>query len=118
MYDVEHKVGDIVRLVQCRGHVPVADAGKLVTVRAISSEYFGCTTKKVCMVRVDNGDPANDDLHTNGMTYAAWLPMKTLVVAFEDESHRLKEAQRLRTKASQMLALAQALEGKKWLRAR
>lgn len=62
------RVGDIVRLVQTRGHVRKADAGRLVTVRALG-ERPGFD------VRVDDGHPANPDINTNGFHTSAWLPL-------------------------------------------
>lgn len=96
-------VGDIVRLVAMRTHVPKADAGMLVTVRSVT---FRADFGRQLIARVDNGDPAIDDMRTNGATYAALLP----VAALAPLGDCAEDAARLRREAGRMLALATRLE--------
>lgn len=67
-----YTIGEIVRLVQARGHVTKAQAGRLVTVRALG------TRDPDCAVRVDDGDPSNPDLLTNGFRSSMWLPLAAI----------------------------------------
>ena len=70
----EYKVGDLVRLVQTRGYVKKADAGRLFTVRA----FRDAPPDDELVVRVDDGDPSNPDIQTNMFTLACWLPLRAI----------------------------------------
>ena len=60
-------VGQLVRLVQTRGHVKKAEAGRNMTVRAFSQ-------RRPDEIRVDDGDPAIDDFVRSGASLGMWLP--------------------------------------------
>ena len=58
-------IGDRVMLVRTKGEVSKAHAGRVVTVRRDGRGGLLC---------VDDGDPANPDLVTNGFRLAMWIP--------------------------------------------
>jgi hypothetical protein len=64
-----HPIGSLARTVWCRGHIRKAEAGRLVTIRAYGEHGFPGFD-----VRVDDGDPSNDDPMTNGARWMSWLP--------------------------------------------
>lgn len=66
------KIGQLVRLSKATpsNFVNKKDVGRLVTVRA-----FDPKSHRGLDVRVDDGDPTNDDLATNGFDIAVWVPL-------------------------------------------
>jgi hypothetical protein len=65
-----YEEGEMVRLLQTRGYVKKSEAGRLMTVRGVSSRGPGGPH-----VRVDDGDPKDPNLETNGFTISMWVPM-------------------------------------------
>lgn len=61
------KFGDLVRLVQLRGIVRKADANRLMTVRRVHAPGRH-------QFLVDDGDPSDPDMRTNGFNLALWVP--------------------------------------------
>jgi hypothetical protein len=70
------QVGERARLRERKGEggVPRSRAGRLVTIRAI-----GGTAAAPFTVLVDDGDPANPDMKTNGHPFSDWVSVDALV---------------------------------------
>lgn len=67
------KIGDPVRLVQTRKYVKKSEAGRLMTVRGIGPDAYSDFA-----IRVDDGDPTNPDMDTNGFSLSLWLPRRAV----------------------------------------
>lgn len=72
--DTTFEIGQLVRITRATpsGLVSKKYIGRLMTVRALD------TTDRNFGVRVDDGDPKNDDLTTNGFDLAVWAPVDCL----------------------------------------
>ena len=65
---------------RCRFFSDLSESWHEGTVRALTEQAYYRPKETRWEARVDDGDPANEDLRTNGLRIAAWVPSDEIEV--------------------------------------